>query len=66
MIVLALTLSWFLFLVCLGMGVAAWMLFVWSVRSGQFENTEDTAQRMLEMDGRDDAGPPGDAADERA
>jgi cbb3-type cytochrome oxidase maturation protein len=63
-IVLALDLSWFLFLVCLAMGLGAWMLFVWSVRSGQFKDTEETAQRMLEMDARDDVVPP--AADERA
>jgi len=49
-LVLGLTLTWFLFLLCLFMGLAAWLIFMWAVRSGQFKDAEKTAERMIELD----------------
>lgn len=51
--VLALSVTWFIFLLCLIMGVAAWMIFWWSIRTGQFLNADDVADLMLELDQRD-------------
>lgn len=35
---------------CLVLGVAAWLMFVWAVRSDQFEDVERPKQRMLDDD----------------
>jgi cbb3-type cytochrome oxidase maturation protein len=40
---------------CLGLG--AWLLFIWSVKSGQYEDPEGPKYRMLEDD--DDPPPRG-------
>jgi cbb3-type cytochrome oxidase maturation protein len=56
---LAIGVTWFLFAVTVLMGLTAWLIFWWSVRSGQFRDAEDTAQRMLDHELRDDAGAPG-------
>ena len=45
----------FLILSSLSLGVAAWLFFVWSVRSGQYEDPEGPKYRMLEDE--DDDGP---------
>jgi cbb3-type cytochrome oxidase maturation protein len=50
----------FLVLLSLALGVAAWLFFVWSVRSGQYEDPEGPKYRMLEDD--DDEGRPGPGA----
>ena len=47
--------TWYLFLLCLIMAISAWMIFWWSVRSGQFQDAEITAAEMLELDA-DDSG----------
>jgi len=40
-----------LLIVCsLSLGVAAWLFFLWSVRSGQYEDPEGPKYRMLEED----------------
>ncbi len=31
-------------------GIAAWFLFIWAVRSGQFDDTEAPKYRMLDDD----------------
>ncbi|HTG01911.1 MAG TPA: cbb3-type cytochrome oxidase assembly protein CcoS [Nitrospirota bacterium] len=36
-------------------GIAAWLLFIWAVKSGQYDDTEGPKYRMLEDD--DDADP---------
>jgi cbb3-type cytochrome oxidase maturation protein len=54
------SLTWFLFLLCLVMGLAAWTVFYWSVRTGQFRDAEAAAAEMLELDQLDGARPPGD------
>jgi cbb3-type cytochrome oxidase maturation protein len=39
-----------LILISLGAGIAAWLLFLWAVKSGQFDDTEGPKYRMLEDD----------------
>ncbi len=34
----------------LALGVAAWLFFLWSVKSGQYEDPEGPKYRMLEDD----------------
>ncbi len=34
----------------LALGVAAWLLFMWTVKSGQYEDPEGPKHRMLEDD----------------
>jgi cbb3-type cytochrome oxidase maturation protein len=46
----------FLILLSLSLGLAAWLLFVWSVRSGQYDDPEGPKYRML--DDEDAEGPP--------
>ena len=43
----------FLIAISLGLGIAAWLAFLWSVRSGQYEDPEGPKYRMLD----DDDGP---------
>ncbi|MEI6756655.1 MAG: cbb3-type cytochrome oxidase assembly protein CcoS [Chlorobium sp.] len=31
-------------------GIAAWLLFIWAVKSGQFDDTEAPKYRMLDDD----------------
>ena len=45
-----------LILLSLGMGLAAWLGFYWSVKSGQYDDPEGPKYRMLEDD--DEAPPP--------
>jgi cbb3-type cytochrome oxidase maturation protein len=45
-----LDLTWFIMLLCLVMGLGAWCVFWWSVRTGQFRDAEETARLMLELD----------------
>jgi cbb3-type cytochrome oxidase maturation protein len=40
----------FLIAISLGLGIAAWMGFLWSVRSGQYDDPEGPKYRMLEED----------------
>lgn len=43
----------------LALGVAAWLFFMWTVRSGQYEDPEGPKYRMLEDDeGERAAAPP--------
>jgi cbb3-type cytochrome oxidase maturation protein len=51
--VLAFTVHWMLFAVAGCMATAAWFVYVWAVRTGQFQDVEGTAERMLENEGRD-------------
>ena len=43
----------FLIAISLGLGIAAWLGFLWSVRSGQYDDPEGPKYRMLD----DDDGP---------
>ena len=38
------------------LGTAAWLVFIWAVKKGQFDDVEGPKYRMLEDD--DDVGPP--------
>jgi cbb3-type cytochrome oxidase maturation protein len=53
----------FLIILSLALGLAAWLLFVWSVKSGQYDDPEGPKYRMLEDDedqeGRRRGGPRG-------
>jgi cbb3-type cytochrome oxidase maturation protein len=53
----------FLIVLSLALGLAAWLLFVWSVKSGQYDDPEGPKYRMLEDDedqeGRRRGGPRG-------
>ncbi|HTN51962.1 MAG TPA: cbb3-type cytochrome oxidase assembly protein CcoS [Anaeromyxobacter sp.] len=40
----------FLILLSLALGLGAWLLFLWSVKSGQYEDPEGPKYRMLEDD----------------
>lgn len=52
----------------LALGLAAWLLFMWSVRSGQYEDPEGPKYRMLDDDEGERAPrerrPPGSGAGE--
>ncbi len=38
----------------LALGAGAWLLFLWAVRSDQFEDLEGQKRRILEEDGEED------------
>jgi cbb3-type cytochrome oxidase maturation protein len=38
----------------LALGVLAWLLFLWTVRSGQYDDPEGPKYRMLDDDEEDD------------
>ena len=42
-----------LILVSLALGLVAWLAFVWSVRSGQYDDPEGPKYRMMEEDDDD-------------
>jgi cbb3-type cytochrome oxidase maturation protein len=53
-----------LILLSLALGLAAWLGFVWSVRSGQYDDPEGPKYRMLdeeEEDAKGQDGPPSTA-----
>jgi cbb3-type cytochrome oxidase maturation protein len=45
----------FLIVLSLSLGLGAWLFFLWSVKSGQYEDPEGPKYRMLDDD---DDGPP--------
>ncbi len=40
----------FLILVSIVLGIGAWLLFLWSVKSGQYDDVEGPKHRMLDDD----------------
>lgn len=40
----------FLIVLSLALGLGAWLLFMWSVRSGQYDDPEGPKYRMLDED----------------
>jgi cbb3-type cytochrome oxidase maturation protein len=48
----------YLILLSLGLGVAAFLFFLWTVRSGQYDDPEGPKYRMLEDEDEED-GPDG-------
>jgi cbb3-type cytochrome oxidase maturation protein len=59
------SLAFFFFLLCLSMGLAAWTLFWWSVRSGQLKDPEAVTAEMLQNDELDGTEPVEPSAEER-
>ncbi len=53
---LAVSVHWMMFALAALMGLAAWLVYVWAVRDGQFQDVEEPARRMLETE-RDDPSP---------
>jgi cbb3-type cytochrome oxidase maturation protein len=49
-----------LILISLALGLVAWGAFVWSVRSGQYEDPEGPKYRMLHDDEEEGPGAPGE------
>ncbi len=47
-----------LIVLSLALGVAAWLFFLWTVRSGQYEDPEGPKYRMLDDDEDEGRGPP--------
>ena len=47
----------FLILVSFTLGVAGWLAFLWSVRSGQLDDPEGPKYRMLEDDDHEERKP---------
>ena len=42
--------TWFLIAVALLLAIGAWLVLVWAIRSGQYDNVEDIKYRILEDD----------------
>lgn len=42
--------TWLLVAFALLVAVAAWLVLVWAIRSGQYDNVEDIKYRILEDD----------------
>jgi len=47
---------WFLIFLSLCLGIGAWLFFIWSVKSGQYDDVEGPKYRMLDDDDSDDSG----------
>ncbi|WP_287372544.1 cbb3-type cytochrome oxidase assembly protein CcoS [Prosthecochloris sp.] len=47
--------TYFLIFIVFFLGLAAWLLFVWAVKSGQFEDPEAPKYRMLDDEDASDA-----------
>jgi cbb3-type cytochrome oxidase maturation protein len=45
----------------LALGLAAWLFFIWTVKSGQYDDPEGPKYRMLDDDEADGRGAPGPA-----
>ena len=48
----------FLIVLSLALGVAAWLFFVWSVKSGQYDDPEGPKYRMLHDEDETEREPP--------
>ena len=49
----------------LALGLAAWLFFLWTVRSGQYDDPEGPKYRMLDDDEDEERRPPGGGPDRR-
>ena len=54
---IAISETWYMFGLCMAIALAAWCLFIWAVRTGQFKDTEQTARDMLDLDANEEALP---------
>jgi len=48
----------FLILLSLALGLGSWLLFLWSVKSGQYDDPEGPKYRMLGDDDEEERRPP--------
>ncbi len=53
MLTVAVALEWILFTLSALMGLAAWLVYLWAVRDGQFKDVEQAAKDVLAQDARD-------------
>jgi len=44
----------FLIILSLCLGIGAWLLFLWAVKSGQYDDPEGPKYRMLQDDGEEE------------
>lgn len=51
---------YFLIIIGFVFGTAAWLLFIWAVRSGQFDDPEAPKYRMLDDDDEQEHSPSAD------
>jgi len=47
---------WFLIFLSLCLGIGAWLFFIWSVKSGQYDDVEGPKYRMLDDEDTDHRG----------
>lgn len=40
--------TWLLILISIALGAGAWLLFIWAVRSDQYDDVEGAKHRMLD------------------
>lgn len=50
------TSMWWLIIIALGMGVIGLAAFLWSLRTGQYDDLDGAAERVLLEDGPDETG----------
>ncbi|HEX9860653.1 MAG TPA: cbb3-type cytochrome oxidase assembly protein CcoS [Nitrospirota bacterium] len=50
-------------IISLSIGIAAWLVFMWAVRSGQFDDIEGPKHRMLDDDDERESGDKDDNKD---
>ena len=50
------TSMWWLIMIALGMGVTGLAAFLWSLRTGQYDDLDGAAERVLLEDGPDETG----------
>lgn len=55
----------YLIVLSLALGLAAWLFFVWTVRSGQYEDPEGPKYRMLDDDEGERPAAPSDGGEPR-
>ena len=48
----------FLIIISLALGLGAWLFFLWSVKSGQYDDVERPKHRMLDDDDEKEEPPP--------
>jgi cbb3-type cytochrome oxidase maturation protein len=51
----------FLIILSLALGIGAWLFFLWSVKSGHYDDIERPKHRMLDDDEDDQSSRPNDA-----
>ncbi len=50
--------TFMLMLLCLFVGAGVWLVFIWAVKKGEFDDIEGPKHRMLDDDDADSGEPP--------